>query len=114
SVCMAGRRGFSDPRNYEKRATMFKCLCCWAPLFAFDTKFESSRGWPRFWSPATRASVRRDERTRARLRVALDVRAQLGDRAEPDGSVRQRSFDRAVGVERVGHAVDDAGFQDRG
>src|SRR5262249_1317008 len=48
------------------------------------------------------------------LRVALDMRAQLGDRAEPDRPVRSLGLDGCVGVKRIGHAVDDAGFEDRG
>jgi peptide methionine sulfoxide reductase MsrB len=34
-------RAFSNPLNHEKRAGMFKCVCCGAPLFASDTKFDS-------------------------------------------------------------------------
>ena len=41
------------------------------------------------------------------------MRAQLGDRAEPHRPVRKLGLDRAVGVERVGHAVDHAGLEDR-
>ena len=48
------------------------------------------------------------------LGIALDMRAQLGNRAEPDGAMRQLGFDRAIRIKRVGHAVDDPGFQDRG
>ena len=42
------------------------------------------------------------------------MRAQLGDGAEPDRPMRELGLDRSVRVKRVGHAVDDAGFQDRG
>src|SRR5262245_54115697 len=48
------------------------------------------------------------------LRVTLDMRAQLGDRSEPDRPVRELGLDRAVRVKRIRHAVDDAGFEDRG
>src|SRR5262249_10526667 len=42
------------------------------------------------------------------------MRAQLGDRSEPDRPVRKLGLDRAVRVKRIRHAVDDAGFKDRG
>src|SRR6476469_9185355 len=49
-----------------------------------------------------------------RLRVAFDVRPQLGDRAELDRSVRQLGLDRSIGVKRIGHAVDDSRFENGG
>ena len=45
--------------------------------------------------------------------LLLEVRAQRIDGGELHHALRQLGFDRAVGIERVGHAVDDAGFQDR-
>src|SRR3979490_2831267 len=54
-----------------------------------------------------------DLASRCDSRVAFDVRAQLGDRAEPHRSMRKLGLDRSVGVKRVGHALDDPGLQDR-
>src|SRR5260370_4160399 len=45
------------------------------------------------------------------VRVAFDVRAQLCVRAGLDRSVRQLGLDRSISVKRVGHAIDDAGFE---
>ena len=33
-------RAFSHPYHQEKSAGMYKCVCCGAPLFSSETKFE--------------------------------------------------------------------------
>jgi len=35
----------------------YHCVCCGAPLFTSDTKFESGTGWPSFWQPVDSAAV---------------------------------------------------------
>jgi len=37
---------------------MYRCVCCGAPLFDSDTKFESGSGWPSFTAPAEPENVR--------------------------------------------------------
>jgi len=50
-------RAGTSPLNHEKRAGMFKCVCCDAPLFASADKFESGTGWPSYKRPASQTAV---------------------------------------------------------
>ncbi len=53
-------------------------------------------------------------RRKSSYELCLDVSAQFGDRAKAHGPLRNLRLDRAVGVERIGHPIDDAGLEDRG
>jgi peptide-methionine (R)-S-oxide reductase len=50
-------RAFSGPYWNEKASGMYDCVCCGAPLFASNTKFDSGTGWPSFWAPVAKEAV---------------------------------------------------------
>jgi peptide-methionine (R)-S-oxide reductase len=54
-------RAFTGPFWDEKRHGTYACICCSAPLFGSDTKFDSGTGWPSFSTPLTETTV--SERT---------------------------------------------------
>ena len=42
-------RAFTGAYWETKDAGVYQCVCCGAPLFSSDTKFESGTGWPSFF-----------------------------------------------------------------
>jgi peptide-methionine (R)-S-oxide reductase len=41
----------------DHRNGIFHCVCCDAPLFDADSKFESGTGWPSFFQPVSAEAV---------------------------------------------------------
>ncbi len=54
-------RAFTGPYWNEKRAGTYSCVCCGAPLFSADTKYDSGTGWPSFYAPVADGAVNAHE-----------------------------------------------------
>jgi peptide-methionine (R)-S-oxide reductase len=48
---------FSGKYWKTKEQGTYNCVCCGAPLFSSETKFESGTGWPSFWQPVEEGAV---------------------------------------------------------
>lgn len=65
-------RAGTSPLNVEKRDGIFHCVCCDAPLFTAEAKFESGTGWPSFFQPISPdAIVEHEDRSLFMRRVEV-------------------------------------------
>ena len=86
-------RAFSGELWDNHRAGLYRCVCCGAPLFASEAKFESGTGWPSFVAPVAKEQVREEEDSTFWMRrtevVCAACDAHLGhvfpDGPEPTG-----------------------------
>jgi peptide-methionine (R)-S-oxide reductase len=80
-------RPFTGAYWNSKQAGTYKCVCCGAPLFRSDVKFNSGTGWPSFWE-------------------ALDPQAVATETDTSHGMVRTEVTCRRCDA-HLGHVFDD-------
>ena len=89
----ATERPFTGKYVDHKGDGNYRCICCEAPLFSSDTKYDSGSGWPSFWLPLAGDTVRTiKDTTHGMVRtevVCANCDAHLGhvfeDGPEPSG-----------------------------
>jgi peptide-methionine (R)-S-oxide reductase len=56
--CSATERPFTGKYVDHKDDGTYRCICCDAPLFSSEHKYDSGSGWPSFWLPLAGESVK--------------------------------------------------------
>lgn len=86
-------RPFGANGHDSKDAGIYHCICCDAPLYPSESKYDSGTGWPSFFAPVSEDAVEyRDDRglfSRRTEVVCATCEAHLGhvfeDGPEPTG-----------------------------
>lgn len=83
---------FSGQFYDNNESGLYKCICCDAPLFESDTKFNSGTGWPSYYEAVEDAITEIKDNTHGMLRIEVrcsSCDAHLGhvfpDGPEPTG-----------------------------
>lgn len=65
-------RAFTGRYWNTKTDGLYRCVCCHAPLFRSETKYDSGSGWPSFWQPIDPKAVKeKTDATLGMLRVEV-------------------------------------------
>ena len=51
-------RAFTGKYYDNKDTGLYLCVCCGEPLFSSEVKFDSGSGWPSYWQPVDKNSIR--------------------------------------------------------
>jgi len=54
-------RAFTGEYHDSKTPGTYACVCCGAPLFGSDAKFDSGTGWPSYTAPVAQDAVETEE-----------------------------------------------------
>lgn len=59
SICRekGTERAFTGKYYQHKESGVYHCICCNAPLFTSDSKYDSGCGWPSFYEPVSDTAI---------------------------------------------------------
>ena len=71
-------RAFTGKYHDFKGKGTYECVCCGAPLFTSEAKFDSGTGWPSYWAPISEEAIACKEDTSFFMRRTETLCAACG------------------------------------